>query len=158
MNTDLFLAFKYLCVSALVGMALSIASAFIKVLLKEMGLEKNKIITFIFDLLYILIFTVIFVLMMYYFCDGKFRGMFIISTFCGSLIYNKVFYKICNRLFKILIFPIKFIVIFLYETCKNIISFFVQAIAKFSSKLYNKHIKNKKLETISERKQSEYFF
>ena len=152
MNDIVVQIFKSLIISILLGIILSFFISFLKTVFLEMGINENKISTFFLDLTYIILFTLILILLIYYSFDGRFRGMYIFTLLLGSLIYNRILAKLCTLVFKVLVFPIKVGINFIYKWFKNIINFFVQGIAKFLSRLYNKYIKNKKLETISERK------
>ena len=152
MNDIVVQMFKSLIISILLGIILSFFIAFFKTVFLEMGFVKNKIGIFFLDLTYIILFTLILILLIYYACDGRFRGMYIFTLLFGSLIYNRILAKSCGFVFRVLLFPIKVVIKFIYKWCKNIINFFFQGIAKFLSRLYNKYIKNRKLETISERK------
>ncbi len=98
------------------------------------NLVDNKLIPwtvyFTKDLTSTLVFTVTFILTLYYFNGGKFRGMLLIAIIAGLFFYKKtigtLFKRFLNTLAKLI---------------QKILIFLLQPIAKICIKLYNKYVK-----------------
>lgn len=137
MNSEVFLFFQSLCVTVLCGIILPL----IYDVVKSIFGCKNKIVIFILDCFFVLLFVIAFVLILYYACDGKIRGVFFIALVIGSVIYIRVLQNSVRKLLYYLIFPFKKIFSLAVKYCKKIYKFFVEAIAKKYSKLYNRSVK-----------------
>lgn len=137
MDFEPFAFFKYLCIAVLCGIAAPLIYDLIKCILGS----KNKIVTFVLDCFFALFFSIIFILILYYACDGKIRGVIFVALCLGAVIYLRLFRGIFTKLINTLLLPIKRMLFFFINIGKKVINFFVQAIAKKRSKLYNKSVK-----------------
>lgn len=132
---------RALCISAFCGLCVSFVYDIFSIIIFEILSRKSRAIDFILDVLFIFTFTIVFILLLYYLCDGKMRGMFFWTMLLGALIYCRMIRKTVNRMLRLLIFPIKIFIGFLVNTIKKMVKFLSQAIAKKRIKLYNKDVK-----------------
>ncbi|MBO5715701.1 MAG: spore cortex biosynthesis protein YabQ [Clostridia bacterium] len=132
---------KALSISAFCGLCVSFIYDVFDVAIFEILSRKNKVVVFILDTLFIFIFTMVFILLLYYFCDGRARGIFLTALLLGAFLYRRVIKKPTNKIIKLLISPIKMLIHLLIDVIKKIIKFLSQSIAKKRTKLYNKGVK-----------------
>lgn len=137
MNLEVYLFFQSLCVAVLCGIILPLVYDVVK----SVFCTRNKIVIFILDCFFVLSFAIVFILILYYACDGKIRGVFFIALVIGFVIYIKVLQNSIRKLLYYLIFPFRKIFSLALKYCKKIYKFFVEAIAKKRSKLYNGSVK-----------------
>ena len=130
-----------LCVSAFCGFFAFFVYDILAIITFEIVSRKSKAVSFVLDILFILTFTLTHILLIYYLCDGKVRGVFISVMLLGALLYRKMIRKAANRAIKLLIAPIKILIGFFSHVIKKIIYFLMQSIAKIRIKLYNKGVK-----------------
>lgn len=99
----------------------------------------NNISLLVVDIINILIFTLSYILILYYLNDGNLRGIFLFSEISGLVIYRVLFSKIVTMSLKFIFYPIKKILNFIFNIFKKTVDFFIQAIAKIEERLYNKN-------------------
>jgi hypothetical protein len=128
---------KYLCVALICGFIPPLIYDLIKCVLNF----KNKIVILILDCLSVLVFTLVFILIIYYTCEGRTRGAFFLSLCSGAIIYIRWFRKFVTKLINFLMTPFRWIISLFLNFCKKINRFFIQTIAKIRSKLYNRGVK-----------------
>ena len=128
---------KYICTAVVCGFM----PPLIYDVIKSIFNFKNKIIIFILDCLSVLIFTVIFILILYYACDGRTRGAFFLALCLGVIIYIRMFKKIVTKIIALLMTPFIWGISLLSNIGKKILKFFIQPIEKIRSKLYNRGVK-----------------
>ena len=141
MDVSPFEMLNALCISALCGLTVSFIFDVVDVIVFELLSKDSKVVTYIVDVIRIFVFTVSFILLIYYYCDGKVRWVLLSVMLFGSFIYYRVVKKPINKIIKLLVFPVKSLIVFLVETFKKIIKFLFQTIAKKRIKLYNKGVK-----------------
>lgn len=140
-------------IGAILGLFYDMLS-FVKTLLsnKTPDTKKNKfdLFTFFRDIIFCITFTVFLILILYYFNDGDFRGIFFFTLIAGLAIYRftlskpavKIMTAIGMTIRKIILLiltPIRKLIFFVVRIIKNLIPFLSTPIAKISSKLYNKN-------------------
>ena len=104
----------------------------IKIITKNVSL-------FVIDIISICIFTISYILILYYLNDGNLRGLFLFSEILGLVIYRVLFSKIVTTSLEFIFYPIKKMLTFIINIFKKTIDFFIQAIAKIEERLYNKN-------------------
>ena len=121
-----------------VGVVIGIFAEVISFLSKKLKALNNKlvIISVLKDIMIPLSFTIGFILVLYYFCGGRIRGIFLFFLMIGFWAYKLLFARITNK-------TLEFLCKFCIKTIKIFISFFFQPIEKASKRVYNK-IKNSK--------------
>ena len=141
MDVTPFEMLNALCISALCGLSVSFMFDVVDIIVFEFLSKKSKVVTNILDIVSILIFTVIFILLIYYYYDGKVRWVLLSAMLFGSLVYYRVVKNPINKIVKLLVLPIKILLGFLVDKIKKIIKILLQTIAKKRIKLYNKGVK-----------------
>ena len=107
---------------------------------------KTKTVLFtIKDFISVITYTLFFVLLLYYWDDGVFRGIYLISVLITIYFYYKIFSQFFRKVSRILLFPLIYVIRTLRKIIRKILYFLSYAIEKIKYKLYNKN-KNKKLE------------
>lgn len=107
--------------------------------------KAEKYGTFLRDLLFLLTFTLIFILVLYYFNNGTFRALFLGADMLGIFIYKVTLSKsllklmlsllsVIGRLLRLIVKP----VVLLFGKIKNSLHFSFHPIAKIKERLYNK--------------------
>ena len=132
---------RALFISAFCGFGVLFAYDIFAMVMAEILSIKSNVYYFILDILYIFTFTVVFILLLYYLCDGRVRGAFLGMMILGMLLYHRVIRKTVNKIIKKLTSPIKILIAFFVDAIKKMIKFLLQAIAKKHIKLYNKDVK-----------------
>ena len=130
-----------LCVVALCGLSVSLIFDIVDVIVFELLSKKSWVVTYILDVIKISVFTAIFILLIYYYYDGKVRWILLSVMLFGSFIYYQLVKKPINKIINLLIFPIKILLGFIVDKFKKIIKILLQTIAKKRIKLYNKGVK-----------------
>ena len=141
MDVTPFEMLNALCISALCGLSVSFMFDVVDIIVFEFLSKKSKVVTNILDIVSILIFTVIFILLIYYYYDGKVRWVLLSAMLFGSFVYYRVVKNPINKIVKLLVLPIKILLGFLVDKIKKIIKILLQTIAKKRIKLYNKGVK-----------------
>ena len=141
MDVTPFEMLNALCISALCGLFVSFMFDVVDIIVFEFLSKKSKVVTNILDIVSILIFTVIFILLIYYYYDGKVRCVLLSAMLFGSFVYYRVVKNPINKIVKLLVLPIKILLGFLVDKIKKIIKILLQTIAKKRIKLYNKGVK-----------------
>ena len=132
---------RALFISAFCGFFVLFTYDIFAMVMSEILSIKSNVYYFISDIFFIFTFTVVFILLLYYSCDGRVRGTFLGMMIFGMLLYHRVIRKTANKIIKILISPIKILIEFFTDVIKKMIKFLLQAIAKKRIKLYNKDVK-----------------
>ena len=97
-------------------------------------------IIFLLDVFFAFIYTLLFILILYYFSNGEFRWYFLLSLTSGTLLYKKVFDKLTLLVVRFVLNPLKLTVKFIYGICIKIDKFFTYSIEKLMKKRYNKKV------------------
>jgi hypothetical protein len=121
-----------------VGLALGILGytlTFLSIKVKNLN-KKLNFVEIIKDVIIILLFTISAILVLYYHCEGRLRGIFlfvlIIGYWANKILLSRTLYKLLEFLCKISI-----------KTIKIFNSIFIQPIEKLINKLYNNIKKSK---------------
>lgn len=121
-----------------VGLALGILGdtlTFLSIKVKNLN-KKLNFVDIIKDVIIILLFTISAILVLYYHCEGRLRGIFlfllIIGYWTNKILLSRTLYKLLEFLCKISI-----------KTIKIFHSIFIQPIEKLINKLYNNIKKSK---------------
>lgn len=93
----------------------------------------KKALFFITDFVYIFIYSILLILVLYYFNGGLYRGVYLVSLLLGTYIYYFVFSKVLRKITKIILMPLHYFFKFLIK----IFAFLVHSIEKIEFKLYN---------------------
>lgn len=109
----------------------------------------RNIINIVSDCFLVTSFVIIFIIMLYYANNGKFRIMYLISLILGYFVYILLFSKMVRKLIRlintltykllsIILRPIIKVVLFCIKTSKKLFIFFSRNIAKLFKRRYNK--------------------
>ncbi len=131
--------FQNIANTVLFSLVISTVLGFLWHLIDE--LTNNKIsvpIVFLLDVLSVFIYTLLFILILYFFSDGAFRWYYLFSLIIGMILYKKVFDKLIGFVAKILLKPLKILIKFMIDICIKIYKFFAYSIEKSMKKRYNK--------------------
>ena len=132
---------KALSISAFCGFSVSFLCDIVAIITFEILSRKRRAVIFVLDTIFIVAFTVILILLLYYLCDGRVRGALLFAMLLGAFLYRRIVRKTANKMIMLLIAPIKILIGFFALVLKKIIKFLLQAIAKIRIKLYNKGVK-----------------
>jgi hypothetical protein len=104
--------------------------------------KKFFVTQIILDIFFVLIFSILFILMIYYLSNGKFRGIYLFTMLLGCIAYACIFRKLVNGMISVVLMPIRATLRFILGSLKKMIIFFSNTIAKSRLKLYNKGVRN----------------
>lgn len=131
--------FQNIAKTVLFSLVISTALGFLWHLIDELTNDKISVpIVFLLDVLSVFIYTLLFILILYYFSDGAFRWYYLFSLIIGIILYKKVFDKLIGFVVKILLKPLKILIKFVIDICIKIYKFFAYSIEKSMKKRYNK--------------------
>ena len=89
------------------------------------------------DIISVLTYSILLVLVTYYFGNGVFRGIYLVSILFGIFIYYRIFASIFRKIIRIIIMPICYLLKKIIKTIRKIYVFFINTIEKIELKLYN---------------------
>lgn len=98
-----------------------------------------KIILEVKDFILVFFYTIVFITMLYYFSDGRFRGIYLISLFLGIYLYYHLFSDIWRKICGIIFIPLECIVKMIVKIIRKLYIFFCKTIEKIEFKMYNKN-------------------
>lgn len=124
-------------IAVIIGFLLTFFFDTITELIKKISIVLKRILLIIKDFIFIFTYAIIFILILYYFSEGTFRGIYMLSMISGSLIYYIVFAKLLQKVVRVLIFPFNILLHFLYGIVIKIFIFFRHTIEKIEFRLYN---------------------
>lgn len=113
------------------------------IIISKMKIQRKNLLFILKDFLSVLIYSLLIILIFYYFNNGMFRGIYIIEVFFGAGFYFLLFAKVLRKLTKIILAPFEYIVRLLIKIARKIFIFLSHTIEKIWYKLYNNN-KNKR--------------
>ena len=125
------------------GFCLVLVFDIIKVFFEEINISAIKTFAFVGDALFLLSFNFLFVLILYYFNNGAFRGIYLVAIVLGTCIYFVLFKTIINKIVRVILKPVTYLIFVLIKNIKRIYKFLLYGIEKITFRMYNIFRKNK---------------
>lgn len=92
------------------------------------------------DFIFTLFYALLFILLIYYFSNGVFRLIYFLSIVSGTLLYIITVRKIVKIIVRILIKPLKYLLLSIRKNLRKLYIFLLHTIEKLELRLYNKSV------------------
>ena len=125
---------KRCAISSLAGIALIWMYDIFSILIENINGKVKHIILSIKDFSFAVMFSVLIIMIMYYFNNGSFRGIYVLSVVIGIFVYYNLFCGFLRNIARVILFPVKYIL----KKLLKILAFLIHTIEKIYFKLYNK--------------------
>lgn len=108
--------------------------------IEELLNSKESIFQYIKDFIFTMFYALLFILLIYYYSDGVFRFLYLVSIIVGSLLYILMLRKTVNKIVRTIIKPLQYLLLSIRKNLRKLYTFLLHTIEKLELKLYNKSV------------------
>ena len=129
---------KYSTYTIIVAFVLTWIFDVFEQLIKELKIRNKAIMFMVKDFTCVVIYCLSLIIILYYFNQGVFRGIYIVGIFLGAYFYFMIFAKILRKLSRLILMPLIYVIALVIKFVRKIATFLLLTIEKIYLRLYNR--------------------